>query len=255
MRIFLSSLTLYTYEDRESRESLNLEESTKFLEGIRNAGKYEKIKVFSPYNFYELRELLENFEREKKWFEPLLSGIENPERDWVKTELTNYEKAYEKIYTVVEDMFRMWIESEDKKLEIYMNLSCGHKIGSLALYMAVLNLLHGSYYGYLSGKKGRSIRVRPYHAEKGIVEELPVMNFKNESNIKYEMYLGYLQTPLTLEGFKSMVEKDEPGVKNYGDKVVMYLTKRSYIILQEGKIRITIKGKTLYEVLQKLEKV
>jgi hypothetical protein len=41
IRIFLSPLTFYAYENLESARELNREESQKFLEGLRNAEKYE----------------------------------------------------------------------------------------------------------------------------------------------------------------------------------------------------------------------
>ncbi len=255
MIVFVSPLTFYTYERKESREELNREESSKFLEGMRNAGKYDRMLIFSPYSQDEFSDLLKKSTTEGKWFEDVLAVIESSDAKWVKTDLFNYQRTYEKVYGIIWDLVCKWEEGADSNLEIYMNLSCGHKIGSLAIYMAVLNIMHGDYYGYLSGKKGRRIRIRPYHSERGIVEELPVMNFKNEKINGYEKYLAFLQSPLKIEEFKRLVQEEDPLVKNLGDKVIMYLKKRGYIRAYDGKMAITPKGRTFYDVLRKLGEI
>jgi|GEM_PF-6438556 len=247
IRIFLSPLTFYAYENRESARELNREESQKFLEGLRNAEKYEKVFIFSSYSQEEFEIFRE--------FEEILSKIRSLNFKWIKTDLVHYDKTYTRVYGIVDDILSSWEEESKENMEIYMNLSCGHKIGALALYMAVLNLVHEKYYGYLSRKKGKMLRVRPYHAERKIVEELPVMNFENESHRDYERCLGYLLKPMDIGIFKSLLREEEPTIKNFGDKVIMYLSKRGYIYSKNGKIGITPKGRTLYEVLKKIGEI
>jgi len=254
MKIFLTTLTLYTYENEDERINLNKEESEKFIEGARNAGDYQKMIVFSDYSMEEFEELVTTLP-EGESFSEVLSIIKSSDFKWIKTDLINYENSYVRIYKVMEDILVSWSERGYENLHIYMNLSCGHKIGSLSLYMAVLNLVHGEYYGYLSRKKGRYIRIRPYHSERSIVEELPVMNFHNESNPEYEKYIGYLLEPMKIEEFKKAVRKDEALVKNFGDKVIMHLRKRGYISSKDGIIVATKKGRTLYYVLKKLGEI
>jgi len=254
MRIFISPLTFYTYEDTESSKELNKEESQKFVEGMRNAGKYDRILIFSSYSLEEFKELVETHQP-SEGFEEIISTIQSSDFKWIKTDLVHYDKTYKKAYEIMEDILSSWEERDNENMEVSMNLSCGHKIGALALYMAVLNLVHEKYYGYLSRKKGKMLRIRPYHAERGIVEELPVMNFENESHREYERYLGYLSKPMDIGKFKSLLRKEEPSIKNFGDKVIMYLSKRGYIYSKNGKIGITEKGRTLYYVLKKINEI
>ncbi len=245
MRFFISSLTIYTYPDADSREKLNREEVQKFMEGMKFAGEFDRGVLFSDYSQEEIETLAKSLSaEEKKLFLSLLHRIASFK--WIKLDLTEYEESYEKMKNVIEDIISSHITLED--LSIKLNLSCGHKIGSLALYLATMQVIHlKEYYPHLSARKNTKLFVDAYHAEKGVIEKLPVMNFDGEMKKEWDSLLSYLTVPQTLQAFKK-------SVGDVGDKILMYFKKHGYIEMRGERIYLTKRGRTLARLLKKIKR-
>ncbi len=250
MRIFLSLLTVYTYTDDEIRMQLNMEEIEKFYDGLHFAGDIHRGMIFSDYARDEIQRIIEELPSpERKPFQLLLSRIEDFR--FYRIPLTDYGKAYSKIYEVVYDMLVHLLRKDD--VSLYINLSCGHKLGALALYLAAMHAIHeGEIYRYLDGRGAHTLRVRPYHAEKGVVEDFPVMNFEYREKRDWERYLILLKKPMRLEDFKNVVRGDAPEQRSYADSALMYLMSHRYIESHNDTLSLTVRGRTLVEVMERI---
>ncbi len=244
MKIFATTLTLYTYKNEDSRKKLNNEEVEKFLEGMNFAGEFDKGIVFSDYTIEEIKKIANELSPEEgELYSSLLAKIEGFK--YICVDLTNYDASYKIMKNVIEDLIHSHIQRED--ISLNLNLSCGHKIGSLALYLATMNMVHKKeYYSHLSVRKGTKLSVDAYHAEKGIIEKLPTMNFESEINKEWENLLYNLKSPESLEDFKKEV-------KGNADKAVMYLKKHRYIEMKGDMLYLTKRGKVLLHVLEKID--
>jgi len=196
MKLFVSTLTIYSYRGDKLRKKLNEEEVSKFTEGMHNGEDFDRAIVFSDYDRDEIKGIAETLSvEERNLYISLINMIENFK--WVTVDLTDYDSSYRKMYGVMEDLISSHIRNED--VSIKLNLSCGHKIGSLALYLATMNVVHSKeYYKYMSIRRGRKLSVDAYHAEKGIVEKLPTMNFESETKGDWERLLLYLLNSIYL---------------------------------------------------------
>ena len=243
MRIFASTLTIYTYKEEDPRKKLNREEVEKFLEGMDFAGEFDRGVVFSDYTLEEIEKIAGTLSsEEKELFASLLTKMKNFKH--VKVNLTDYEASYRNMKSMIGDLVSSHIHREDVSLKL--NLSCGHKIGSLALYLATMHVVHmKEHYSHLSVRKDTKLSVDAYHTEKGIIEKLPTMNFESETNREWENLLTYLKTPKSLEDFKKEIKEDQ-------DKALMYLKKHRYIEMKGNMLHLTKRGKMLVYLLEKI---
>jgi len=250
MRVFATLLTIYTYDDEDARKRLNFEEIEKFYEGMNFAGNFDIGIVFGNYIKDELLEILNTLSsEEEKLYRFLLSRIEGFR--YYHANLTDYQCSYELIHTVLSDFLNANAGKEN--IELYINLSCGHKLGALALYLAVMDVIHTqNLYKYLDGREKKYLLVRPFHVEKGIIEYLPVMNFEYKEKRSWEKYLKMMEDSITLEDFKKLLKKEKPGRSNYGDKVIMYLKKHRYIEARGNLLYLTSRGKALVKLIEKI---
>ncbi|ADD08847.1 DUF6293 family protein [Candidatus Aciduliprofundum boonei] len=245
MKLFASTLTIYTYKsDEDIRKKLNNEEVEKFLEGMEYAGEFDKLLIFSDYSNEEFERTIKELSyEEQELFAKLVEKIGNFKL--IKVNLTNYDESYRIMYRAMDDHISSHIQEED--VDIKLNVSCGHKLGSLALYLATMNVVHKKeYYSHLSIRRGTKLSVDAYHAEKGIIEKLPTMNFESQENKEWEEMLKTLKTPKTLEEFKKEIREN-------ADRAIAYFKNHKYIEMKDGKVQLTERGKVLVEFLDKIK--
>jgi len=251
MRVFITLLTLYPYQEEDLRKKLNLEEVEKFWEGVKAAESFDKGIVFSNFEVEEIKAIVENFTRdEREAYKGIIALLRN--LNCIKVNLTDYDLAYEKMREKLEDIFDAYAGKVD--LEININLSCGHKAGALALYIAIMEMIYNkSYYRYLRRRVRTRIILRIYHAEKGTISPLPILNFENGRRRNWEKYLKYLKKPVKLSQLRKDLKKD--GILGReGDKILMYLLRCGYIESMEDGLRLTEKGFTYLQLMEKLGK-
>ena len=244
MKLFASTLTVYTYKDNPAiRKKLNEEEVDKFLEGMDYAGEFDKLLIFSDYSNEEFEKTIKELSyEEQELFGELVKKIGNFKL--TKVNLTNYDESYRMMYKAMDDHISSHIKNED--VDIKLNVSCGHKLGSLALYLATMNVVHKKeHYSHLSTRRGTKLSVDAYHAEKGIIENLPTMNFESQEHREWEEMLKALKTSKTLEEFKKEIREN-------ADKAIAYFKNHKYIEMKDGKLHLTERGKVLVEFLERL---
>ncbi len=254
MRVFITAMTAYWYPNHtENQRALNIEECNKFMEGLRIAGNVDKCIVFTNSYPEKFANTLKNLpEEERKRFLEILDVLKNYDIKMADVNLADFEKSYESMYTVIKDFIESHISAED--IHILANLSCGHKLGAFALYMALLNIVHSpELYPYFTGRKGTKLTLRPYHVERGIVEELPVINYESNSSIMNdaEQFLS-INFPVSIDEFKHKISVAGINARQ-ADKIIMYLKNSGYIIAKNSMIYRTKKGDVIAELLPKLQ--
>ncbi len=261
MRIFVSNLTVYTY-DNPYREALNMEEVDKFTLGLDYAqgdGKVDEIYVFSDYSLDEFREKVDGLEGDERdnFRRMVLDHLDYLRRRGVRV---NFKKAdltdFKDTYRVVLGNMRRVIESGEKAI-IYVNLSCGHKIGALATYIAMTHLrdeCRNRRRDECAKKPCEDIVVVPYHAEREVVH-FPALNIVPEyASEKYEGYLHIFSSPITYDEAKRamMGEMDE----REAERAILYLLKKRRLIKRRGdRYSLTERGRTLLYLLRTLDSV
>ncbi len=254
MRVFITALTAYRYPQyTENQRALNIEECNKFMEGLRIAESIDKCIVFTnsyPEKFASTLKKLPDEERKR--FLGVLDILKKYNTKMADANLADFEKSYENMYTVIKDFIESHISDED--IHILANLSCGHKLGAFALYMALLNVVHSpELYPYFTGRKNTRLTLRPYHIERGIVEELPVINYESNRNIMNdaERFLN-MNFPVSIDDFKRKISAT--GINaSQADKIIMYLKNSGYIIAKRSVIYRTKKGDVIADLLSKLQ--
>ena len=245
MRVFISTLTMYDYGE-DIRVKLNMEEVRKFTEAMNFAGEYDRGIVFSDYHRDELetRAALLTHE-ESEIYRDLLSKIEDFK--FLKVNLNDYQNSYSTMYDVLYDLLKSHVKKESVELKV--NVSCGHKLGSLALYLSLMSVVHSKeLYRYLSSRNSNSLFVDVYHAERNI-EKLPVMHFESVERRSWESYLITLKNGLSLEEFERRIKKDAENP----DKIITYFKKCGYIEMRGDTLHLTKKGRTLADLLERLD--
>ncbi len=248
MKIFVSALTIYRY-DNDRRRLLNIEEANKFYQGLKFASAPERIYIFSDYTEDDFRNLDKFGLEEEEVSAFTLLVVENlkimrkggVDVRFVGAELVDYGHVLE----MADQIMRNTIErqrstgddgEEDRVDEVYLNLSCGHKIGSLALYVKLLNLAH----------EYKNLVLHPYHAEADNVEELPVVDItSNIIDVEHEEFLEVFDMPKSYaEAKKQMVSQGIP--ERDAEDIIVYLARRGLI---EKEMRdtysLTVRGRTL----------
>ena len=260
MRIFVTNLTLYTY-DNEYRRALNDEEVEKFTLGLEYAeeeGSVNEIYVFSDFTREEFEESIKMLSEEERrnFTEMILNPLGYKEKRGVKVkfqraDLTDFDDTYKTVWNTMEHILK-----SDGKAKIYVNLSCGHKIGALATYIAMTNIRDGcknkSKKDDCKKKSCTDIVVIPYHAEREVVH-FPALNITpGYAEKKYEKFLEVFATPITYDDAKARIMKDLDEKEAEG-AIVYLLRKRKLIIKRSGnKYTLTQRGRTLLYLLQSL---
>ncbi|NPA74548.1 MAG: hypothetical protein GXO25_00505 [Euryarchaeota archaeon] len=237
MNVFVSGLTVYTY-DNEERYKLNMEEANKFSQGLRHARDIKRVFIFT-----DAGDILSNIDssdltnEERNAFKLLVinqleilrfSGIDVV---FIDSNLTDYESVMDAVEVKLGNLI-----SSGTLTEVYLNLSSGHKVGALAMYVKLLNMV----------MRRKDVILHPYHAERGMVEELPVIDLMSSTlDVDKERYLevfavpkGYLQAKMEIES-KVHSERD-------AEEIIIYFTNRKLIEKKkEDEYVLSVRGRTL----------
>lgn len=235
MNIFFSLLTYYKYDDCKKRTALNIQEWNKFSKALEICNKIDRIcvltdaniNIFEDRNMNMLADVLT--EDEKSDLRDLIGYV----RKKIKLENVRVVKNVNLLdYDAVDLEIRKNLTdylSKVNDVTIHLNLGCGRKIGVLAMYFAAMDIVHSSdFYSKMTDCK---IKVRPFQMEDDVISEVPVLPVE-----KIERRKKALSLLLTLEDRKKYDEY-------YSE--IRYLQNMRYIILKNGKPRLTKRGKTV----------
>ncbi len=189
-------LTIYTY-DNEYREALNLEEATKFRSGVEYARTQDELdEVILIVNGRRKIDDLESWIRRQRkigrgekeaFIEDVVGALDGMRVKINTTDLTDYFLTAKKVEKILSSLIERpgW-----KSMKIYGNFSTGHKIGTMAAYFTISELLTEKHRRYLGGKKGKKLLFRPFHAEGDRVTMLPVVDMRASvlGGRKFESY-------------------------------------------------------------------
>jgi hypothetical protein len=209
--IFITGLTIYTYQN-EFRKMLNIQEAKKFdaaLDVVRehNVHRYH---ILSPYTLEELEENMNMMDRPE--FDIYSKFVINPikkimdkkdDRNIIKkVDLMDFEKVSNMVHRILNDHLdhTNLQHSKKEKWVVYLNTSCGHKIGSLAMYVAALNVANGHK---------EDMALNPFHIEENIKSPLPNANIEiSNPKIDREKYLELYAEPISHMDAKREIIRD-----------------------------------------------
>ncbi len=242
--VFLSALTTYTYANVEHRKMLNLEEVSKFIAALRHARSgssdfdgvaVNEIIVFSQYGIEEIKDLIENFEREEREaYQRLLAIAEYENMDMVKVDLTDFQSSYK----IMRKKLGEFVDSG--RWYFMANTGCGHKPGAMALLVATLN----------ASRKNKKIVVKPFHTERGITYNLPAVNIEYEDlNTEYEKKLHLFEQPIKYVDAKKNAMKEGLSDREW-ERALRYLLKRKLVEKRDEMLFLTTRGRTLLALLR-----
>ncbi len=242
--VFVSAFTIYAY-DNEYRENLNLQEAEKFWSGLEHARGMEKIYVFTDVDFKKIPKIMKKFTKAERdaITKKVLSQIdiyrERGTLNIIPVDLYKYDETYNAVKDAIEDL-----EKNNKVEKIYANLSCGHKVGALAIYTSLLNFTH---------KRGKRVEFKPFHAEE-VITHLPNVNISSRTmDDDYEKYLEIFVNPITYEEAKEKIKKMGNRDREVEKILMNLLDKRKLIEMRNGKIILTKRGRTLLALNHSLE--
>ncbi len=243
--IHVTSLTIYEY-DSEYRKLLNKEEAHKFGLGLKHAGEVNVVYVFTDVD--NIQQKLENLEDdEREAFKKMVTAPMDFLKDsgtkvkMIKADLTSFEDTKKQVKNELEKYAK-----SRGTVRIYANLSGGHKIGSLAIYVGLLNIIKEA------GERAcKTIFLYPYHAERKI-SDLPVINIKaHVKDVEYEKHLIAFAKPINYENAKKIIMKN--GADDIdAEKIINSFKKRELIKMENGTVMLTKRGRTLLALLNSL---
>ncbi len=243
--IHVTSLTIYDY-DSEYRKLLNKEEAHKFGLGLKHAGDVNTLYIFTDVD--NIQQKLKNLEDDERGaFEEMVIAPINflknsgTQVKMIIADLTSFEDTKKH----VKNEMKKYAKSRGT-VRIYANLSGGHKIGSLAIYVGLLNIMKEA------GEKAcKTIFLYPYHAERKI-SDLPVINIKaHVKDVEYEKHLGTFATPINYENAKKIIMKNGADEID-AEKIINSFKKRALIKMENGMVMLTKRGRTLLALLNSL---
>ncbi len=251
MKVFLSLLTVYTYPSKDSRVPLNRQEAAKFLDALQEAPTPDRILIISDVSMEEFEERLKEVtDAEKKDFQMVLRSVTRRPAgtvNWLKVNLLNYREVKER---TLEALQLMLGGVRRGRVEIHANLGCGRKVATVAVYVALMEFAHGK--GFYSKMCECKFRVRPYQVEEGKVTEFPVLSVKSisaEMGHAMEM-LAVAEGGVDLEALRVRTRLTHREF----DRALAHLRNFGYVEFVGGKIRPTVKGRTLLRIWKALEK-
>ncbi len=240
--VHVTCLTVYTY-DNKVRKSLNIEEAEKFGLGLKRAGNINELVIFTDIK--DIHSIISTLSEEEQnaFRDMILAPIEFQKRAGVKVEFASVDLTdFEDTYSFATKKLGHYANSS-ATVKIYANLSGGHKIGALAVYVALLNIVINE-----KKKVCKSLFLYPYHAEREIAD-LPVINIKTTvQELEFEKYLGVFANPITYDEAKKIIMKDGNSSVDVA-KITQKMKKRKLIEQVDNRVVLTTRGKTLLAML------
>ncbi|GEM_PF-4110099 len=244
--VYVSTLTLYLYENEE-RINLNIEEADKFFEGIKHHSNTDRYMIFLDFDWNKVEALLENLTPEeiRAYRDKVIAQLTTRGKlvNYYTVDLTSYESTY----SVVSQKLSELIGSSRNRYVIYVNVSCGHKPGAIATYIATLNV----GYKKCDECRRRKVIVKPFHVERGKITNLPSVNIPGAPGSREEdIYLQAFRYPVSYEESEKIAR--EMGFDGDWGALASRYKKMGYIVNENGKLALTKRGKTLVALLSSL---
>jgi hypothetical protein len=278
VNIFVSPMTIYLYKDYW-RKDLNLEEFDKFVKGISQFTRDCKEVVIFFQSIDSINRLpsiedVEKFEilteEEIKRYWDILNLLESMKTLGITVttflvDLTDYLSTYITVKKKMRDIIGKHLNGR-VRVNVVGNFSTGHKLGSLATYLAISDLVTSHFKKHLIGREGAHLTFKPLHAEgRYNPVDLPVMSVTvdilgiriesgeftveevRERMLKVKTCLEIIARERNYDAIKKSARRvseclDEKSFVREFDRIFSVLKKRGFIKLEGDSVILTNRG-------------